>query len=248
MTANTIVESLVVDCDESLPAAAGDSTSVEALMARPADSDGPLPAVLVVHDITGAEDDIVRTLRIVADHGYLALAPLLFTAGTNRAACIVSTMRSLVSGRGPVFAILESARRRLASDPLSTGEVAIVGFCMGGGFALLEGDARYVAAAPFYGSLTTYRAVMADTCPVVASFGARDPLIPFGESRLRRVLDKHKIPSDIKTYSGVGHSFANRIDSVPDAVLRVVGMHYDEDAASDAWARVFAFLDARFSA
>ena len=78
MTANTIVESLVVDCDESLPAAAGDSTSVEALMARPADSDGPLPAVLVVHDITGAEDDIVRTLRIVADHGYLALAPLLF--------------------------------------------------------------------------------------------------------------------------------------------------------------------------
>ncbi|BDH55105.1 dienelactone hydrolase family protein [Tsukamurella sp. PLM1] len=210
-------------------------------------ADGAAPSVLLVHDITGAEPDIERNLRIVAEAGYLAMAPLMFTAGRNRLGCIVSTMRSLATGTGPAFAVLERARGVLASDARSTGEVAITGFCMGGGFALLEGDARYVAAAPFYGSLTTYRAVTAETCPVVGSFGARDPFIPFGERRLRRVLDRHGIPSDLKTYPGVGHSFANRIEIAPDAVLRVTGLAYDADASADAWSRVFAFFEARFA-
>lgn len=221
--------------------------SFEALLARPSAPSGPRPSVLLVHDITGAEPDIERNLRIVADAGYLAMAPLLFTAGPNRLGCIVSTMRSLATGKGPAFAVLERARSVLAADPQSTGEVAITGFCMGGGFALLEGDGRYVAAAPFYGSLTTYRAVTADTCPVVGSFGARDPFLPFGERRLRRVLDRHGIPSDLKTYPGVGHSFANRIEAAPDAVLRVTGLGYDEAASADAWSRVLAFFAARFA-
>lgn len=218
----------------------------EALVARPS-LPGPRPSVLLVHDLTGAESDIERNLRIVAGAGYLAMAPLLFTTGPHRLRCIVSTMRSLATGRGQAFSVIESARVALTADDQSTGEVAIAGFCMGGGFALLEGDERYVATAPFYGSLTTYRAVSADTCPVVASFGSRDPVIPFGEHRLRRVLDKNGTPSDLKTYAGVGHSFANRIDSVPDAVLRIVGFGYDEPATADAWSRVFAFFAERFS-
>lgn len=218
----------------------------EALVARPP-APGPRPSVLMVHDISGAEPDIERNLRVVADAGYLAMAPLLFTAGPNRLGCIVSTMRSLATGRGPAFGVLERARGALASDPQSTGDVAITGFCMGGGFALLEGDGRYVAAAPFYGALTTFRMVTADTCPVVGSFGSRDPFLPLGERRLRRVLDRAGVPSDLRTYPGVGHSFANRLQFAPDAVLRVTGLGYDEAASADAWARVFAFFAARFA-
>lgn len=224
-----------------------DPAPFEALVARPSAPTGPRPSVLLVHDITGAEPDIERNLRIVADAGYLAMAPLMFTAGPHRLGCIVSTMRSLATGKGPAFAVLERARSVLAADPQSTGEVAITGFCMGGGFALLEGDARYVAAAPFYGALTTFRMVTADTCPVVGSFGARDAFLPLGERRLRRVLDRHGIDSDLKTYPGVGHSFANRIEFAPDAVLRVTGLNYDEAASADAWSRVLAFFAARFA-
>ncbi|MET9328703.1 dienelactone hydrolase family protein [Tsukamurella sp. NPDC003166] len=239
MTRPVTIERITVD---------GGPAPFEALIARPAEPAGPRPSVLLVHDITGAEPDIERNLRIVAGHGYLAMAPLMFTAGTSRAGCIVSTMRSLATGKGSSFGVLERARSVLAGDAQSTGDVAITGFCMGGGFALLEGDARYVAAAPFYGALTTYRMVAADTCPVVGSFGRRDAFIPFGEQRLQRVLDRHGIDSDLKTYPGVGHSFANRIELAPDAVLRVAGMHYDEAVSADAWARVFAFFDARFAA
>ncbi|WP_267617300.1 dienelactone hydrolase family protein [Gordonia bronchialis] len=238
MTSSVTVERITIDAEPD---------SFDALIARPAEPSGPRPSVLLVHDATGDEVDTERNLRIVAGQGYLALAPLLFTTGPNKLGCIVSAMRSLAVGHGPAFAILERARVTLADDAQSTGDVAIVGFCMGGGFALLEGDARYVAAAPFYGSLTSYRRVRADTCPVVASFGQRDPLLPFGERRLRRVLDKHGITSDIKTYPGVGHSFANQIDAVPDRVLRIAGMHYDADVSADAWDRVFAFFAARFA-
>ncbi|ROZ99311.1 dienelactone hydrolase family protein [Gordonia sp. OPL2] len=89
--------------------------------------------------------------------------------------------------------------------------------------------------------------VGADACPVVGSFGSHDPFLPFGERRLRRVLDRAGVPSDLNTYPGVGHSFANRLEFAPDGVLRVIGLGYDEAASADAWARVFAFFAARFA-
>ncbi|WP_052683964.1 dienelactone hydrolase family protein [Rhodococcus sp. B7740] len=219
----------------------------ESLTARPSTHAAPTAAVMVVHDITGSESDIVESLRIVAQQGYLAVAPLLYTGGGSKLTCMVATMRSLAMRRGPAFEVIELTRTAILDDALCNGEVAIVGFCMGGGFALLEADRRYVAAAAFYGYLTSYKSISEQSCPVVASFGSRDPLLPRGEHRLRRALDSRGVESDIKTYPGVGHGFANHIDLVPEKLLRITGFGYNQAAATDAWTRVFEFLSARFS-
>lgn len=226
----------------------GQGPALEALLARPAEAaDRPVPGVLLVHDITGGEADIEHNLRIVAAAGYNAMAPLLFTAGPSRVRCIVTTMRSLLMRKGPAFALLERSRAALAGDASSTGDIAIVGFCMGGGFALLEADQRYVASAPFYGAVAAYDFIDENTCPIVASFGGHDPATPFGEKRLRRALNKHQVPHDTKTYPGVGHSFANQLD-VPGGqkLLRILGLSYNAPATSDAWQRILAFFDEQF--
>ena len=219
----------------------------DVLIVRPKPREGAVPAVMVLHDITGNERDIVASLATVAARGYLAVAPLMFTAGTNKIRCIAATMRSLALRRGPTFDVLDLTRAEILDDPECNGELAVLGFCMGGGFALLEADHRYVAAASFYGYLTAYRSMPDRPCPVVASFGGRDPLLPLGERRLRSILDARHVDHDVKTYPAVGHSFANRIDGVPEALLRVTGFGYDEDASVDAWNRVFTFLSDRFT-
>ncbi|WP_084638257.1 dienelactone hydrolase family protein [Gordonia shandongensis] len=220
----------------------------EALVAVPSGIDGPRPGVLVIHDITGSEVDIERNLRIIADRGYVAFAPLLFTVGARRpAACVVSALTSLATRRGRAFEVIEQARATLADLPECTGRVAVTGFCMGGGFALLVADRTYAAAAPFYGSVLTHGFAGPDMCPVVASFGARDPILPRGEKRLTKALDRHGVEHDTKTYPGVGHSFANQMDDrIPPALLRVMGFAYDDAASTDAWDRVFAFFDLQF--
>mgnify|MGYP000426264305 CR=1 FL=1 len=59
-------------------------------------------------------------------------------------------------------------------------------------------------------------------------------------ARLERALNHHHIPNDVKTYAGVGHSFAN--DLPGQAFMRIAGFGYDEEVTEDAYRRVFAFF------
>ena len=77
-------------------------------------------------------------------------------------------------------------------------------------------------------------------CPIVASFGGRDPLGVGAPKKLQRVLDQKGITNDVKVYPGAGHSFANNLPAQP--LLRIAGFGYSQAATEDAWARVFAFF------
>jgi carboxymethylenebutenolidase len=77
-------------------------------------------------------------------------------------------------------------------------------------------------------------------CPIVASFGARDPVGIGAPNRLREVTKAKNITADIKAYPGAGHSFANKLPAQP--LLRITGLGYNEAATEDAWRRVFAFF------
>jgi len=213
---------------------------IEAIVARPT-GDGPFPGVVVLHDALGPNADIRGTVEMLADYGYLVVAPNLFSRGHVR--CIRAIVRALMfTGDGaPVRDILR-ARDHLVADPQCTGRTAVIGFCLGGGFALLTAPRGFDVSAPFYpGLYGDYRELLEGSCPVVASYAALDPSLIGAADRLDAVLTAQGVDHDIKTYPGVTHGFANVFPG--DRLLRVVGMGHDEDATRDAWRRIFDFFD-----
>ncbi|GGN81914.1 dienelactone hydrolase family protein [Nocardia rhizosphaerihabitans] len=216
------------------------SGSLEALVARPQGA-GPWPGVVVLHDGLGLNADLRHQLDIVAGHGYLAIAPNLFTRG--RARCIQQAFRALAfTGEGPAVGEILAARDRLAADPDCTGRIAVLGFCLGGGFALLTAPQGFHASAPFYGGLYgDYKTLLDGACPVVASYGRLDPSLPGAAGKLEAALTANGVEHDIKTYPNATHSFANVLPG--NAVLQRIGLGYDEAATEDAWRRIFAFFD-----
>jgi carboxymethylenebutenolidase len=78
----------------------------------------------------------------------------------------------------------------------------------------------------------------------VASYGGKDRGLRGAAQRLERVLTEHGVPHDVREYPDAGHSFLNRHDLGPFAVLeRVAGLSHHHPSAEDAWARILRFLD-----
>ncbi|WP_372433643.1 dienelactone hydrolase family protein [Hoyosella rhizosphaerae] len=234
----------------SLHTSGGDMT---AYLFHPESSSGPLPGVVVVHDAIGLSDDTKDICQRVADQGYVVVAPDLFSRGGDsrigKMRCVRRVFKDLIARRGQAVDDLLAAREFLLQRDDCTGAVGIVGFCMGGGFALVMAPKGFDASAPFYGVVPKgLHEALDGACPVVASFGKRDPLLPRGEKRLVKALEAHGVEYDVKTYPGVGHSFVNKLDYGPATpLLKVTGFHYGAEAADDAWKRVFAFFDKHLS-
>lgn len=213
---------------------------IDALLDVP-EGPGPFPGVVVIHDAIGYGPDKESINGIIADAGYIAITPNLFARG-GRARCVPKVMRELLTQRGRSLDDIMAAREYLLSMPQCTKKVGIAGFCMGGQFALVMSPKGFGASAPFYGAPLPRNLdeTLTGACPIVASFGSRDPLGIGAPSKLQRVLERKGITSDVKVYPRVGHSFANKLPAQP--LLRIAGFGYNETATQDAWARVFGFF------
>jgi carboxymethylenebutenolidase len=199
--------------------------------------------VVVLHEAFGLNDDTRQQADRLAAAGYLALAPDLFTAG-GRLRCLRSTFAALLSGHGAAYGDIEASRAFLASRDDCTGTVGVIGFCMGGGFALMTASRGFDAAAPNYGIVPKDAAeVLRGACPVVASYGRRDLGLPGAAAKLESALVEAGVEHDVREYAGAGHSFMNRHDAGPLSVLeKVVGLHYHQPSAEDAWQRILRFF------
>jgi carboxymethylenebutenolidase len=219
---------------------------IDALLSLP-QGDGPWPGVVVIHDAIGYGPDKEGTNDRIARAGYVALTPNLYSRG-GRVRCITRVMRELMTQRGRALDDVLAARDHLQAMPECTGRVGIAGFCMGGQFALVMSPKGFGASAPFYGTPLPRNVseTLEGACPIVASFGGRDPLGRGAPDRLREATEAKKIKTDIKVYPGVGHSFANTLPAQP--LIRVAGFGYDRAATEDAWSRVFAFFGEHLSA
>jgi carboxymethylenebutenolidase len=213
-------------------------------LAVPPTGSGPWPGVVVVHEAFGLTDDIRQQADRFASAGYLALAPDLFSRG-GAVRCLRSTFAALSSGQGRAVDDVEAARAWLAGREDGTGSVGIVGFCMGGGFALLGATRGFSASAPNYGPLPKDAvAALRGACPVVASYGRRDRGLPGAAAKLAAALTEVGATHDVKEYPDAGHSFLNRHNAGPFSVLeRVAGLNFHEPSASDAWDRILRFFD-----
>ena len=122
-----------------LAATRGGSQPLRGYLASPPGT-GPWPAVVMIHEIFGLDDVMRAHADRLADLGYLTLAVDLFSAGgTPR--CLVSTMAAMLRGQGRAFADICAARNYLANSRDCTGKIGVIGFCIGGGFALLNASA-----------------------------------------------------------------------------------------------------------
>ena len=217
---------------------------VKAHLAVPPVGAGPWPGVVVLHESFGLNDEIRQQADRLAAAGYLALAPDLFSAGGARR-CLLATFRSLTAGRGKAFDDIETARTWLGERGDCTGRIGVIGFCMGGGFALLTAARGFDASAPNYAHLPKdLDGALRGACPVVASYGKKDRTLRGTAAKLEEGLERAGVEHDVHEYPDAGHSFLNRHDLGPGgALLRVAGIGYHEPSAEHAWGRILRFFD-----
>jgi carboxymethylenebutenolidase len=209
--------------------------------------------VVVLHDVWGLSEHYRHIARRLANERFVTLAVDLYAK--MDATTIQDPgrwMRNLSDA--DVLATVESAVQYLRWHPnVGNRGVAVVGFCMGGMYALLAaaGIRGVAAAAPFYGILSYAHGLLYDergldptkkpreplaaardvACPLLGFFGADDPYVPLSDIReFERRLGRPE--QEIVVYEHAGHAFMN--DTRPEM--------YRPEAARDSWARLVEFL------
>ena len=207
--------------------------TLKGFVARP-NKEGKFPAVVVIHEIYGLNDNIRNITRRLAKEGYAAMAVDLF-GGRIKAVCIARAMGAMLTGKTDHFGTrdLKSALDYFSEESFVDAEhLGAIGFCMGGGFAIVWAceDKRLKTIAPFYGTNPKPIEKLKDICSVVGSYPEKDFTAKMGK-KLNEVLDEQAIPHNIKIYEGAKHSFMNED-----------GKAYDPEAAEDAWERTLEFF------
>ena len=246
--------------DANVPTARGE---MPAYLAMPA-GDGPWPGVVVIHDALGMSRDVRNQADWLAGEGYLAVAPDLYHWG-RRITCMLSFMREIRAMdrralgdtatprvKSRPLSDLDAARGWLAGRDDCTGKIGVIGFCQGGGFALMLAPGHgFSAASVNYGGLTREsESFLPEACPMVANYGGRDrwPGVRETFDRLEPALEAAGIDHDLKLYPEAGHGFLNDHDPAElplwvRAVAKLTAAEYHEPSARDARRRIVAFFD-----
>ncbi len=220
------------------PALAGEEVEVagtKAYLSLPAGAQGPLPAVIVIHEWWGLNDHIRHWTDRLAAEGYAALAVDLYG---GKVATTRDDALALLKAVDPARAqeTLQAAHAFLREDArVKAPRTGSIGWCFGGGWSLRAAMAipELNASVIYYGNpVTDPRALAAIQAPLLGVFGTRDASIPPETLQaFRQGLDEAGVRHYLLEFEA-DHAFAN-----PS------GEHYDEGAAAAAWQQVTAFLD-----
>lgn len=192
------------------------------------------PAVLLIHEWWGLNDQIRAVAQELANEGFIALAVDLYD---GKVASSPDEARTLVTGVDAAAATdaLTSWIEWLRGHDRSTGKVATMGWCFGGGWSL-----NASIAAPVDGTVIYYGRVnkpadqlAALSGPVLGHFGTLDQSIdPEMVGQFEHAMDE----------AGKGDRLTVHWYTANHAFANPTGSRYDADDAALAWARTLAFL------
>jgi carboxymethylenebutenolidase len=207
-------------------------------LAHPRGARGALPAIVVIHEWWGLNDNIRAMTRRLAGEGYLALAVDLYSgAKADNPDAAMKLMSAAMENKAPIEENLRRAVAHLKAQ--GAPRIGVIGWCFGGGWslqtALLVPD-QIDAAVVYYGRPETDKEKLARLrAPLLGLFGAEDKGIPAAAVReMEATLKQLGKSVDFHYYEGAGHAFAN-----PS------GTSYRAEAAEDAWKRTTAFFKQR---
>ena len=194
--------------------------NMPAYHARPRQSDGPLPVVIVVQEIFGVHEHIRDICRRLALEGYLAIAPELYFREGDHVASWASR------NGGDVHRLM------------------ITGFCWGGRITWLYAahNPQLKAAVAWYGKLTGDKSLNSPkqpvdiatdlNAPVLGLYGGQDNSIPQESvETMRQALRAANAKAEIIVYPDAGHAF--NADYRPS---------YHAESAKDGWQRMLEWF------
>ncbi|MFQ5783562.1 MAG: dienelactone hydrolase family protein [Alphaproteobacteria bacterium] len=194
----------------------------------------PAPAVLLVHEWWGLNDQIKSVAAEFARQGYIALAIDLYgghVATTREAA------RSYAASVEPAEAdeTLAAWIDWLRKDPRTTGKLGTVGWCFGGGWSLNASLLRPVeATVVYYGRVNKTAAELAPLAgPVLGHFASRD-----------RWINRAMVAGFEKAMKAAGKRYEVHWYEADHAFANPTGARYDAEDAALAWRRTLAFFRA----
>jgi carboxymethylenebutenolidase len=219
---------------ETVPSPQGNG-SIRGYFVRPANPNGKLPGVLVIHENRGLNpyiEDVARRLGIA---NFLAFAPDGLTSvggypgNDEKGAELFGKV-----DKNKMFEDFVAAAAWLQSRPEGTGKIGVVGFCFGGTMAnkLAVRLPDLAAAVAFYGQQPSAEDAARIKAPLLLHYASLDARITGGWPAYEEALKANHIRYEAYTYEGVNHGFHN--DTTP---------RYDESAAKLAWQRTLDFLN-----
>ncbi len=212
-----------------------DDELVYGYLAYPSGMTEPLPAIIMIHEWWGLNDNIRAMAKRLAAEGYMVLAVDLYGGETaaNAGAARVKMLEVVENSE-----LAEENLRQAVEFLKTTGAPAIasLGWCFGGGWSLNSAmlfPEELDATVIYYGQVTNDdEKLRVIDSPLLGFFGGADRGISLDSvNAFKAALQRLRIDNEIHIYPEVGHAFAN-----PS------GNNYNREAAEDAWSRTLQFL------
>ena len=211
---------------------------IAAYVAKPADADGPLAAVVVIHENRGLNPHIRDVARRVALAGYIAVAPDFLSPGGPGTPSNEDEARALFGTLDPGMTLrnaLDVVAYARSGRPDVDGRVGAVGFCWGGGLVnqIAVSDPQVDASVSFYGRQPAAESVAGIASPLLLHYAGLDQRINAGIDDFVAALDAAGATYEMFVYPDVNHAFHNDTSA----------SRYDEAAATLAWQRTLVFFE-----
>jgi carboxymethylenebutenolidase len=216
---------------------------IDAYMSRP--KEGRHPAVIVVAGNAISEEYILNTTALLAQAGFVGIAPNIFRLQTDR----MTPQEKLKMFRTKitddlVLSDLDATLKFLHSRPfVRRGKSGVMGFCFGGRISLMyAAHSREIGAVvPYYGNLVAppeanrhqdpVDIVDKIRAPVQGHYSTRDDLVPLDKlHEFEASLRKHAKRVEFYEYEA-DHGFFSHSRRT-----------FDPAAAELAWSRTVTFL------